>query len=150
MPGGFLNQSLELVDRYPGGLDTCWREIWILPQGDKNLDLTTKSDPLREDLAPASATMSLWSKLICEKSSQDVSSDENYWKLSAFYMYAQRLVWPGSQSVTFDIVSRLGIQIRNMKMVFKIYCTWRWVMFEKLMMKIYDFFYLAKPFSHPI
>ena len=42
------------------------------------MDLTTKSDPLREDLAPASATMSLGSKLICEKSSQDVSSDENY------------------------------------------------------------------------
>ena len=36
--------------------------------------------------------------------------------------------------------SRVGIQIRNMKMVFNIYCTWRWVKFEKLMMKIYDFF----------
>ena len=34
----------------------------------------------------------------------------------------------------------LGIQIRNMKMVFNIYGTWRWVTFEKLMMKIYDFF----------
>ena len=28
----------------------------------------------------------------------------------------------------------LGIQIRNMKIVFNFYCTWRWVMFEKLMM----------------
>ena len=44
----------------------------------------------------------------------------------------------------------LGIQIRNMKMVFNFYCTWRWVMFEKLMMKIYDFFYSAKLFSHPV
>ena len=44
----------------------------------------------------------------------------------------------------------LGIQIRNMKMVFNFYCTWRWVMFEKLMMKIYGFFNLAKSFSHPI
>ena len=43
----------------------------------------------------------------------------------------------------------LGIQIRNMKMVFNFYGTWRWVMFEKLMMKIYDFFYSAKLFSHP-
>ena len=38
----------------------------------------------------------------------------------------------------------LGVQIQNMKMVFKFYCTWRRVTFEKLMMKIYDFFYLAK------
>ena len=45
---------------------------------------------------------------------------------------------------------RLGIQIRNMKMVFNIYGTWRWVMFVKLMMKIYDFFYSAKSFSHPV
>ena len=36
--------------------------------------------------------------------------------------------------------STLGIQIRNMKMVFKFYGTWRWVTFEKLMMKIYVFF----------
>ena len=36
--------------------------------------------------------------------------------------------------------SRLSIQVRNMKMVFKFYGTWRWVTFEKLMMKIYDFF----------
>ena len=44
----------------------------------------------------------------------------------------------------------LGIQIRNIKMVFNIYGTWRWVTFEKLMMKIYDFFYLAMSFSHPV
>ena len=37
-------------------------------------------------------------------------------------------------------VPRVGIQILNMKMVFDFYCTWRWVMFEKLMMKINDFF----------
>ena len=48
------------------------------------------------------------------------------------------------------ILSILGIQIRNMKMVFNIYGTWRWIMFEKLMMKIYDFFYSAKLFSHPV
>ena len=30
----------------------------------------------------------------------------------------------------------LGIQVRNMKMVFKSYCTWRRVTVEKLMMKI--------------
>ena len=41
----------------------------------------------------------------------------------------------------------VGIQIRNMKLVFNIYGTWRCVMFEKLMMKIYDFFYSAKLFS---
>ena len=34
----------------------------------------------------------------------------------------------------------LGIQIRNMKMVFNICGTWHRVMFEKLRMKIYDFF----------
>ena len=39
-----------------------------------------------------------------------------------------------------NIPYRIGIQIRNMKMVFNIYGTWRWVTFEKLMMKIYDFF----------
>ena len=27
--------------------------------------------------------------------------------------------------------------------------TWHWVTFEKLMIKIYDFFYSAKSFSHP-
>ena len=36
--------------------------------------------------------------------------------------------------------TRLGILIRNMKMVLNIYGTWHRVMFEKLMMKIYDFF----------
>ena len=44
------------------------------------------------------------------------------------------------QEVCMHVDTRLGIQIRNMKMVFNFYCTWRWVMFEKLMMKIYDFF----------
>ena len=38
------------------------------------------------------------------------------------------------------LISKVGIQIRNMKMVFNIYGTWRWVTFEKLMMKIYVFF----------
>ena len=47
-------------------------------------------------------------------------------------------------------IDNLGIQIRNMKMVFNFYCTWRWVTFEKLMMKIYDFFKSAKSFSHPV
>ena len=39
------------------------------------------------------------------------------------------------------VVSRLGVKVRNMKMDFNIYGTWRWVMFEKLMMKIYDFLF---------
>ena len=34
-------------------------------------------------------------------------------------------------------------------MVFNIYGTWCWVTFEKLMMKIYDFFYSAKHSIHP-
>ena len=46
--------------------------------------------------------------------------------------------------------SSVGIQIQNMKMVFNIYGTWSRVMFEKLMMKIYDFFESAKSFSHPV
>ena len=33
---------------------------------------------------------------------------------------------------------------------FYFYCTWCWETFEKLMMKIYDFFYSAKSFSHPV
>ena len=41
----------------------------------------------------------------------------------------------------------LGIQIRNIKMVFNIYGTWCRITFEKLMMKIYDFFYSAKSFT---
>ena len=35
---------------------------------------------------------------------------------------------------------QLVIQILNMKMVFNLYGTWRRVTFEKLMMKMYDFF----------
>ena len=37
----------------------------------------------------------------------------------------------------------LGVQVRNMKMVFNIsaLAVWTLVIFEKLMMKIYDFFY---------
>ena len=46
-----------------------------------------------------------------------------------------------SASFTFLLsiifLRKLGIQIRNMKMVFNFYCTWCWVTFEKLMMKIY-------------
>ena len=38
------------------------------------------------------------------------------------------------------LVPTLGVQVRNMKMVFNIYGDWRRVMFEKLMMEIYDFF----------
>ena len=53
---------------------------------------------------------------------------------------------PGAKSLLW----RLGIQIRNIKMVFKFSGTWRWVTFEKLMMKIYDFLYSAKSFSHPV
>ena len=40
------------------------------------------------------------------------------------------------------VIYILGIQIRNMKMVFNIYGTWRQVAFEKLMMKIYDIFFI--------
>ena len=60
-------------------------------------------------------------------------------------------------SITYAKVSKsigyakqLGIQIRNMKRGFNIYGTWRWVTFEKLVMKIYVFFYSAKSFSHPV
>ena len=50
----------------------------------------------------------------------------------------------------YYVPNKLGIQIRNMKMFFNFYCTWRWVTFEKLMM-IYDiFFYSAKLFNHPV
>ena len=48
------------------------------------------------------------------------------------------------------ILWRFGVKVRNSKMDFNIYDTWRWVTFENLMMKIYDFFYSAKSFSHPI
>ena len=34
----------------------------------------------------------------------------------------------------------IGVKVRNMKMNLNIYGTWRRVTFEKLMMKIYDFF----------
>ena len=47
-------------------------------------------------------------------------------------------------------VCRLGVKVRNTKMDLNIHGTWRRVTFEKLMMKIYDFFYSAKSFSHPI
>ena len=60
------------------------------------------------------------------------------------------LVFRHRISILFSTMYILGIQIRNMKMVFNSYCTWRWVTFEKLMMKIYDFFYSAKSFSHAV
>ena len=47
-------------------------------------------------------------------------------------------------------VCMLGVKVRNMKMYLNIYGTWHQVTFEKLMMKIYDFFYSAKLFSHPV
>ena len=47
---------------------------------------------------------------------------------------------PATISVMWTLPCRVGIQIRNMKIVFSIYGTWRWVTFETLMMKIYDFF----------
>ena len=50
---------------------------------------------------------------------------------------------------SFEGIYNLGIQIRNMKMVFNIHGTWRRVIFEKLMMMIYDFFYSAKSLSRP-
>ena len=37
---------------------------------------------------------------------------------------------------TGKYIPSIGIQIRNMKMVFNIYCTWRRVMFEKLMINM--------------
>ena len=46
--------------------------------------------------------------------------------------------------------SALGVKVRNIKMDLNIYGTWRQVTFEKLMMKIYDFFNSAKSFSHPV
>ena len=44
----------------------------------------------------------------------------------------------------------VSIRKLNMKMVFNIFGTWCRVMFEKLMMKSYDFFNPAKSFSHPV
>ena len=35
---------------------------------------------------------------------------------------------------------KIGVGDRNIKMVFNTGGTWRWITFEKLMMKIYDFF----------
>ena len=58
-----------------------------------------------------------------------------------------RATWKNAK---FCQVYLIGVQIRNMKMVFNIYGTWHWVTFEKLMMKIHDFFYSAKSFSHPV
>ena len=49
-------------------------------------------------------------------------------------------IWNGNDTPNNKRYPWLGIQIRNMKMVFKFYGTWHWVTFEKLMMKIYDFF----------
>ena len=63
----------------------------------------------------------------------------------AFVVYLQAV-----ECGTVLVLCKLGIQIRNMKMGFNIYGTCRPVTFEKLMMKIYDFFYSAKSFSHPV
>ena len=73
-------------------------------------------------------------------------SKEYYSRLCVYYIWHQ--LRPSEMSET--AMYTLGIQIRNMKMVFNIYGTWRWVAFEKLMMKIHDFFYSAKSFGHPI
>ena len=56
---------------------------------------------------------------------------------------------PQRESVNLAVLCKLGVQVRNVKMVFNIYGTWRRVTFEKLKMKIYNFFYSAKSFSHP-
>ena len=53
---------------------------------------------------------------------RDVSSGQQFYK-------TDQDLWPMNKGT-------LGIQIRNMKMDFNIYGTWRWVTFEKLMMKI--------------
>ena len=47
------------------------------------------------------------------------------------------------------IIYSVGIQIRNMKMGFNIYGTWRRVTFEKTNDENLCFFYSAKAFSHP-
>ena len=47
----------------------------------------------------------------------------------------------------FSTMFRLGVRVRNMKMDFGIYGTWRWVGQWILMMKIYDIFFRAKFFS---
>ena len=44
----------------------------------------------------------------------------------------------------------LGVKVWNMKMDFNTGGTWHWVGQWTLMMKIYDLFYSAKSFSHPI
>ena len=55
------------------------------------------------------------------------------------------VLWPVAHSILNEVyvpkyLPILGVQVRNMKMVFNIYGTWRRVTFEKLMMKNYDFF----------
>ena len=55
-----------------------------------------------------------------------------FFKKYLMYQFQNRLL-------TLNIILCVGIQIPNMKMIFNFYGTWRWVMFEKLMMKIYDF-----------
>ena len=50
------------------------------------------------------------------------------------YLYITNITFWSTESYL------LGVQVRNMKMVFNIYGTWRRVTFEKLMLKIYDFF----------
>ena len=47
--------------------------------------------------------------------------------------------WPISSALCIAL-SQLGVQIRNMKMVFNTGGTWRRVTFETLMMKIDEFF----------
>ena len=54
---------------------------------------------------------------------------------------AAHIFGQSSSSCTYRYL--VGIQVQNMKMDFNIYGTWHPVTFEKLMMKIYDFFYLA-------
>ena len=44
--------------------------------------------------------------------------------------------------ITRTMSDQVGIQVRNMKMDLNIYGTWRWVTFEKLMMKNYDFIFI--------
>ena len=49
-----------------------------------------------------------------------------------------------------ETLAQVGVKVRNMKMDFTTGGTWHQVGQWKLMMKIYDFCYLGKLFSHPV
>ena len=69
---------------------------------------------------------------------------ETKWEILLSHYYKERLTYTTySINKTKDRIffkhtdiPNLGVKVRNMKMDFNIYGTWRLVMFEKLMMKV--------------